>query len=65
MENKPSRKVACPSCGGEVVWAAESRFRPFCSERCRTADLGAWASNQYRVAGQETPGSDLPPDAAE
>jgi uncharacterized protein len=29
-----------------------NRWRPFCSERCRTADLGAWASEQFRVPAQ-------------
>ena len=28
---------------------AASRWRPFCSERCRTIDLGAWAAEAYRV----------------
>jgi endogenous inhibitor of DNA gyrase (YacG/DUF329 family) len=32
-----------------VRWGAESPFRPFCSERCKMIDLGAWASEEYRV----------------
>jgi endogenous inhibitor of DNA gyrase (YacG/DUF329 family) len=47
------RHVACPTCGAQVVWLPESTFRPFCSARCKGIDLGAWASEQYRVAGQE------------
>lgn len=43
------RKVACPTCGHEVVWNAQSHYRPFCSERCRQIDLGAWANDEYRV----------------
>ena len=31
------------------MWNDESRFRPFCSERCRLIDLGAWATESYRV----------------
>ena len=27
-------------------------WRPFCSQRCRGADLGAWASEGYRVAAR-------------
>jgi endogenous inhibitor of DNA gyrase (YacG/DUF329 family) len=34
--------VPCPTCGRPVSWAPESRFRPFCSERCRLIDLGEW-----------------------
>ncbi|HTP48660.1 MAG TPA: DNA gyrase inhibitor YacG [Casimicrobiaceae bacterium] len=44
-----SREVNCPQCGAPVPWAPQSRFRPFCSERCRLIDLGAWASESYRV----------------
>jgi endogenous inhibitor of DNA gyrase (YacG/DUF329 family) len=32
-----------------VPWTRESRYRPFCSERCKTIDLGAWAAEKYRV----------------
>lgn len=43
------RKVACPKCGTTAEWSPSNRFRPFCSERCRMIDLGAWASEDYRV----------------
>jgi hypothetical protein len=29
----------------------EPRWRPFCSERCKMADLGRWLRGDYRVAG--------------
>ena len=45
-----SRTVSCPRCGAAVRWDAQSPFRPFCSERCKMIDLGAWASEEYRVA---------------
>jgi len=45
-------KVKCPTCGVQVNWNAdESPFRPFCSDRCRLIDLGAWASEDYQVPG--------------
>lgn len=47
--NDTIRTVNCPSCGKPVAWQAESRYRPFCSARCRQLDLGAWASEAYRV----------------
>jgi len=51
------RYVACPRCGTRVAWHAENRYRPFCSERCKLADLGAWANEEYRVPGpSEEPG---------
>ena len=30
---------------------AQSPWRPFCSQRCKMADLGRWLSGDYRVAG--------------
>ena len=41
--------VACPQCGANVVWEPSNRYRPFCSERCKMIDLGAWATESYRV----------------
>ncbi len=52
MTREPGRsvpRVACPKCGASVEWLPENRFRPFCSERCKMADLGAWANEEYRV----------------
>jgi endogenous inhibitor of DNA gyrase (YacG/DUF329 family) len=52
------RAVACPRCGTAVAWTPESRWRPFCSERCKLIDLGAWASEAYRIPLAESPESD-------
>ena len=43
--------VACPTCSKKVAWTAESTYRPFCSERCKQIDLGAWAEEKYTIAG--------------
>lgn len=43
------RTVKCPQCNADVAWLPENRYRPFCSARCKQLDLGAWASEQYRV----------------
>jgi len=50
-----ARVVACPQCGAPVEWSVAAKWRPFCSERCRTIDLGAWASESYRVAAVDPP----------
>lgn len=50
------RIVRCPACGGDSIYAASNPYRPFCSERCKGIDLGAWASESFRV------GDDGPPD---
>lgn len=57
--------VSCPRCGAQAPYAPENPWRPFCSERCRTIDLGNWASEAYRVpVAPESPDSpDLAPDA--
>jgi uncharacterized protein len=47
------RTVACPRCGGPSVFSRENKWRPFCSERCKMIDLGAWATESYRVAAEE------------
>jgi endogenous inhibitor of DNA gyrase (YacG/DUF329 family) len=58
--------VKCPVCGARVEWSEASEYRPFCSERCKTIDLGAWASDRYAVPGSaaedadETPPADAP-----
>jgi uncharacterized protein len=39
----------CPICKTPVD-SASSRGFPFCSERCRLLDLGAWASEKYVVS---------------
>lgn len=36
-----------------MPWTAESRWRPFCSERCKLIDLGQWADEKYRVPVRE------------
>ena len=44
-----ARIVRCPACRGRSAYAPSNPFRPFCSERCRNNDLGAWATEEYRV----------------
>ncbi len=44
--------VVCPTCGGDSIYGASNAFRPFCSERCKGIDLGAWASESFKVADQ-------------
>jgi len=38
----------CPCCRIPTSWEGNA-FKPFCSERCRTQDLGAWSSESYRI----------------
>ena len=44
------RSVRCPGCGRDTEFSPANPWRPFCSERCKGGDFGAWASESYRVA---------------
>ena len=48
--NKPLI-VKCPTCGAPVEWHEATPTRPFCSERCKLIDLGAWASEEHAIPG--------------
>jgi uncharacterized protein len=45
-------RVRCPTCKRELVWTEEFPWRPFCSERCKMVDLGAWFSEEHAIAGE-------------
>lgn len=45
-------KIICPTCKKITTWE-ENPWRPFCSERCKLIDLGKWASEEYRIEGEE------------
>lgn len=46
------RQVKCPRCGLFCIYSTDNPFRPFCSERCRVIDLGAWANESYKIPVQ-------------
>jgi endogenous inhibitor of DNA gyrase (YacG/DUF329 family) len=54
-----SARVKCPTCGRELDWAT-APARPFCSERCRLIDLGAWLSEQRSIPGENGPTAETP-----
>ncbi len=47
--------ITCPQCGGPSSFAKSNRFRPFCSERCKMIDLGAWGNEDFRVPAESPP----------
>ena len=59
MEPVNTKIVVCPTCGGDSIYSTSNAFRPFCSERCKNMDLGAWASESFRVP-DEAPPDDQP-----
>ncbi|MCZ6643501.1 MAG: DNA gyrase inhibitor YacG [Gammaproteobacteria bacterium] len=51
MTDTTPRIVSCPTCGVRVKWTQANEFRPFCSERCKLIDFGAWADEQHSIPG--------------
>lgn len=47
--------ITCPLCKKTTTWE-ENPWKPFCSERCKLIDLGKWASEEYRIEGEEKEG---------
>ena len=43
------KQIKCPQCGHLALYSLSNSFRPFCSERCRLIDLGAWADGKYSI----------------
>ncbi len=48
-----SRKVYCPTCKKLLLYEGNP-YRPFCSQRCKKRDLGAWASEEYVIQGKSS-----------
>jgi endogenous inhibitor of DNA gyrase (YacG/DUF329 family) len=44
--------ITCPTCQKPNTWTADNSFKPFCGERCKLIDLGAWASDAHAIAGE-------------
>lgn len=77
MTDIPPR-VPCPRCQEPSAPRPDNRAWPFCSDRCKWLDLGAWMDGSYRIpvgadASERTlPGTDelqlaagLPPEQDE
>lgn len=45
----------CPTCRKPTLWEGNP-WKPFCSERCKIKDLGAWASESYRLEAKPEEG---------
>ena len=56
--------VKCPHCGKETEFSG-NEFRPFCSERFKLLDFGAWADGEYGIAAETSEMSEEDVDALE
>ncbi len=52
IQDQEPIKLNCPTCKKMVLWNDDFPHRPFCSDRCRLIDLGEWASESHRIAGE-------------
>lgn len=56
--------VKCPNCGQMAEYSG-NKFRPFCSERCKLLDLGAWIDEAYSLPDETTELTETDIDAIE
>lgn len=74
--SEPSRGFTCPICKRKVSASVKGtsglpKSFPFCSERCKLIDLGAWLDADYRIPAkpdeelEESPGEPPSPDREE
>jgi uncharacterized protein len=62
---KAAPRVRCPTCQREAAWSSENEWRPFCSERCKMVDLGAWFTEGRAIAGDAVQTGDAGDDEAD
>ena len=43
-------QIRCPLCHRETAVPDDFAFRPFCSRRCKLADLGNWLDEAYTIS---------------
>ncbi|WP_201545687.1 DNA gyrase inhibitor YacG [Psychrobacter sp. H7-1] len=48
------KSYPCPQCQKLTVWQ-DNPYKPFCSDRCKLIDLGAWANEDYKLPAQDSP----------
>ncbi len=51
--------VPCPTCRRPTLYRRDNPYRPFCGERCKQIDMGAWAAEDYRVEAPPPKADDI------
>ena len=44
----------CPRCDKPCPTSKDNQYRPFCSEKCKLIDFGAWATEKFQITGNKT-----------
>jgi len=55
--NHPTKEmlISCPTCHKLHDYLQSKPWSPFCSQRCKQIDLGAWANEEHRIKGEPAP----------
>lgn len=66
-ESRQQGGSTCPICKHWVTRSQQEpsklpKFFPFCSERCKLIDLGAWLDAEYRIAAKPDEESEPVPE---
>ena len=53
-QTQPLQRFQCPACKRPITFPSTAKpdqlkSFPFCSERCKLIDLGAWLDAEYRI----------------
>ena len=48
LKETAGKTIKCPQCK-KTVAINYNPYKPFCSERCKMVDLGAWLSGRYKI----------------
>jgi len=64
-QTRRHRQFRCPTCRriikpSEQDYSERAKFYPFCSERCKLIDLGAWLDADYRIPSRPDEESERP-----
>ena len=55
MFSRMDADSTCPTCKGVSLPYPENRAHPFCSRRCKLADLSNWFNERYAVPAEPAP----------
>ncbi|MEN8107096.1 MAG: DNA gyrase inhibitor YacG [Pseudomonadota bacterium] len=60
QDSTEHKQVKCPTCNKPARFNKGNRWRPFCSERCKLIDLGAWFDESNRIPGESNQDENQP-----
>ena len=52
LKETVEKAIKCPQCKS-IIAENKNPYIPFCSERCKMVDLGAWLSGRYKISEEK------------